>query len=359
MTVAHVVLTLDQGGLEHLVIQVSVQLQRRGVRSVIVVLTDGVLVDDARRQGLDVFVLHKRAGLDLGVIGRLARLLRRERVDIVHSHNFAPLNYGTLAAKLCGLPTLNTRHGRAALTANRLIWALTDAVIAVSEDARRELLVHNRIDARKVHVVLNAVDTSAYALRADARVSRADLGVPADVPVVGTVGRLSPEKDHATLLLAFKALRDAGSPAHLVIVGGGPLEGTLKAQVDALAIGDAVHLPGFRTDVSDLLPLFDVYVLPSRMEGVSLTLLEAMAAGLPVVATHVGGNPEVVVEGVTGCLVEPGEPALLAAALGSLLASPSRRLAMGTRGRERAHEQFDIVRLVDDHVQLYERLLAR
>ncbi len=359
MTVAHVVLTLDQGGLEHLVIQVSRHLQQRGVRSIIIVLTDGVLVEEARRQGLDVFVLHKRAGRDLGVIGRLARLLRRERVDLVHSHNFAPLNYGTLAATLCGLPTVNTRHGRAALTANRLIWALTNAVIAVSEDAKRELLVHNRVAERKVHVVLNAVDTSAYALRADARVGRADLGVPEDVPVVGTVGRLSPEKDHATLLQAFTALRAAGSPAHLVIVGGGPLEAALTAQVGALGIADAVHLLGFRTDVSDLLPLFDLYVLPSRMEGVSLTLLEAMAARLPVVATRVGGNPEVVVDGVTGSLVEPGEPVPLAAALGALLDDRAGRLAMGSRGHERVHERFDMARLVDDHVRLYERLVRR
>ncbi len=358
MTVAHVVLTLDQGGLEHLVIQVSLQLQRRGIRSVVVVLTDGVLVDEARRKGLDVFVLHKRDGRDLGLIVRIARVLRRERVDVVHSHNFAPLNYGTLAAKLCGLPTVNTRHGRAALTASRVIWALTDAVIAVSEDAKRELLAYNRIDARKVHVLLNAVDTAAYATRAAGGLRRADVGLPEVVPVVGTVGRLSPEKDHATLLTAFKTVREAGSPAHLVIVGGGPLAATLTTQVGALALGHCVHLLGFRTDVSELLPLFDIYVLPSRMEGVSLTLLEAMSAGLPVVATRVGGNPEVVVDGDTGVLVEPADSRTLADAIGALLANEPRRLSMGARGRARAFGQFGIDRLVEAHMQLYKRLLA-
>ena len=127
---------------------------------------------------------------------------------------------------------------------------------------------------------------------------------------------------------------------------------TLKAH-------DAVHLLGFRTDVSDLLPLFDVYVLPSRMEGLSLALLEAMAASLPVVVTRVGGNPEVVVDGVTGLLVEPGEPAPLAAALGALLDDRPARIALGSRGREHVHERFDMARLVDDHVRLYERLVRR
>jgi glycosyltransferase involved in cell wall biosynthesis len=122
-------------------------------------------------------------------------------------------------------------------------------------------------------------------------------------------------------------------------VGGGPLEAALTAQVGALGIADAVHLLGFRTDVSDLLPLFDVYVLPSRMEGLSLALLEAMAASLPVVVTRVGGNPEVVVDGVTGLLVEPGEPGPLAAALGALL---DDRCRIANGGREHVHERFDM-----------------
>ena len=358
MTVAHVVLTLDHGGLEHLVIQLSVQLQRRGIRSVIVVLTDGALVGEARRQGIDVFVLGKREGLDLTVIPRLARVLRRERADVVHSHNFAPLNYGTLAAKLCGLRTLNTRHGRAAITASRLIWALTDGVIAVSEDAKRELLAHNRIAAHKVHVVLNAVDTTVYRERRGGVLRRIELGLPEGVPIVGTVGRLSPEKDHATLLEAVKMMRDAGSTAHLAIVGGGPLEAALTTQVEALGLQESVHMLGFRTDVPAVLSLLDVYVLPSRMEGVSLTLLEAMSAGLPVVATRVGGNPEVVVEGATGLLVEPGEPRQLAAALQSLLGDEARRLTLGADGRRRVDETFSMERFVDAHVQLYERLRA-
>ncbi len=357
MTVAQVVLTLDQGGLEHLVIQLSAHLQRRGLRSLIVVLTDGVLVEAAKRQGLDVIVLGKREGFDPRLVFQLARLFRREHVDIVHSHNFAPLIYGAMAATLSGARTVNTRHGRAALRTHRFIWSLTHRVIAVCEDTRRQLLVHNRIAPGKVDVLLNAIDTAPYAARNPAA-TRAGTPLPAGVPVIGTVGRLSEEKDHETLLTAFRMLRDTGVEAHLAIVGGGPLQPALRARVSALGLDNCVHLLGFRTDVSALLPLFDVYVLPSKMEGVSLTLLEAMAAGLPVVATRVGGNPEVVIEGQTGLLVEASQPAALAAALTALLEHPDSSAAMGARGRARALEHFGIDRLVDAHVHLYERVLA-
>jgi len=352
--VAHVVLTLDHGGLEYLAIQMSEHLQRRGIRSPIVVLTEGALIGEARRRGIETFVMHKRRGFDVRLIFALRRLLRDQAVDVLHTHNFAPLIYGSLAARLCGAGTVNTRHGRAALRTHPLIWALTDRVVAVSEDARRELVRHNRIRPDKVRVVINAIDLTRYApASAPSRERRRELGLPPDELVCGIVGRLSPEKDHRTLLTAMGALGRSGSSSHLVIVGGGPLEGELKALVQSLGLEERVHFLGFRSDVAELLPLFDLFVLSSREEGISLTLIEAMAAGLPIVATRVGGNPEVVVDGETGLLVEAGQPEALAAALGSLLGDPDTRMRMGRRGREVALRRFDIERLIDEYQAIY------
>jgi glycosyltransferase involved in cell wall biosynthesis len=354
VTVAQVVLTLDHGGLEYLAIQMSEHLQSRGIRSPIVVLTEGALVGEARRRGVDVFVMHKRKGFDVGLIFALRRLLRSEGVQVLHSHNFAPLIYGSLAARLCGIGTVNTRHGRAALKTHPLIWALTDRVVAVSEDARRELMRHNRIRADKVRVIINAIDLTRYKAEGPPQPERRrELGIPAHVPLCGIVGRLSAEKDHRTLLLALDVLRKSGSLAHLVIVGGGPLEGELKSLVESLGLSESVHFLGFRSDVAQLLPLFDVFVLSSTEEGISLTLIEAMAAGLPIVATRVGGNPEVVVEGETGVLIEAGQPEALASALESLLGDPDRRTRMGLRGREVATQRFDIKRLIDEYQAIY------
>jgi glycosyltransferase involved in cell wall biosynthesis len=358
--VAHVVLTLDHGGLEYLAIQMSEHLQRRGVRSPIVVLTDGALIGEARRRGIDTFVMHKRRGFDVRLIFALRRLLRSQGIDVLHTHNFAPLIYGSLAARLCGIGTVNTRHGRAALKTSPLIWALTDRVVAVSEDARRELVTHNRIRADKVRVIVNAIDLTGYKVTAPlSSERRREFGIPAGVPVCGIVGRLSPEKDHRTLLLALDALRKSGSPAHLVIVGGGPLEGELKALVQSLGLGERVHFLGFRSDVAELLPMFDLFVLSSTQEGISLTLIEAMAAGLPIVATRVGGNPEVVIDGETGLLVEAGQPAALAVALGSLLGDSEARTRMGRRGREVAMRMFDIERLIDEYHAIYAEIAPR
>ena len=354
MTVAHVVLTLDHGGLEHLAIQMSEHLQRRGIRSPIMVLTDGALVEEARKRGIDTFVMRKRRGFDVRLIFALRRLLREQGVDVVHTHNFAPLIYGSLAARLCGMGTVNTRHGRAALKMHPLIWALTDRVVGVSEDARVELMRHNRIRADKVRVIINAIDLSAYKAEAPPSAARRlELGIPADVPVCGIVGRLSPEKDHRTLLLALDALRTSGSSAHLVVVGGGPLEAELKSLARCLGLDQRVHFLGFRSDVAELLPLLDLFVLSSTEEGVSLTLIEAMAAGLPIVATRVGGNPEVVIDGETGVLVEARQPIALAAAIGALLADPAARTRMGRHAREVAMRKFDIERLIDEYQAIY------
>jgi len=360
--IAHIVLTLDRGGLERLVIQKSRGLQQRDVRCLIIALKGGALADEARQAGVETILMGKPDGFTPTTVPTLARLLRAHGVDVVHTHNMAPLFYGTLAARLCGLPSLNTRHGRTPERAHRLVWALADRVVAVSEDARRELLRHNRIADHKLHVILNGIDLSGFAegRRSEAVApARARLGLPLDAPVVGTVGRLAAVKDHETLLRAFGLLRQGGSDAHLAVIGGGPLEADLKSRVRALGLDGVAHIVGPHADVPHLLPALDVFVLSSLSEGISLALIEAMAAGLPVVATRVGGNPEVVVEGRTGLLVEPSQPEALRSALLRVLSDRAAAQVMGVQGRRRALEMFGLERMLDRYVALYEEVRSR
>ena len=355
MNVAHLVLTLNFGGLEQLVIQLSEELKRRGIESSIIALTEGALLDEANRRGVRSLALHKKSGLRPALPLRLARVLREMQVDILHTHNFAPLIYGTLAAKLSKIPTINTRHGRAALRTYAWVWSLTDCVVAVSHDARTELLRHNSIRSDKVSVIWNGIDLSPYRAAPSTDIRR-ELGLPGDVPLIGTVGRLSEEKDHATLLRAFRTVLDHGIAAKLLIAGGGAMEEPLKNLARELAVDAHVHFLGFRRDVPAVLQGCDLYVQSSRMEGVSLTLIEAMAAGLPVVATRVGGNPEVVQDGETGALVPPADPVAFAAAMTAILRDREAARRLGEAGRRRAYEVFSIDVMVDAYMQLYERV---
>ena len=360
MVVGQVVLTLNPGGQEFLVLELADRLQRRGWRSPIVTISGGALVPEAHRRGIETFDIGKPEGFHPAALVRLARLLRRERLDVVHTHNMAPLIYGVLSARLLGIPAINTRHGRAALSAHPLLWRLTSRVAAVSEDARRALLRHNRIRADKVRVVLNGTDVEAFGTPSRGRdATRANLGIASSDYVFGVVARLAPEKDHATLLDAFHRVVTSGHRARLLVIGGGPLEGSLAQRSAQLGIADHVHFLGFRRDIPDLLAALDAFVLSSTMEGVSLTLLEAMSAGLPVVATRVGGNPEVVLEGETGLLVPAGDPLALADAMVQLYGDRARAAAFGRSGRDRARRQFDIERMVDAYVGLYKEALGQ
>jgi sugar transferase (PEP-CTERM/EpsH1 system associated) len=360
MTVAQVVLTLDPGGQEFLVIELAARLQAQGHRSPIIALSEGALVDAARARGIETFALGKRPGFDVRLLWRLHRLLRQLRCDVIHTHNFGPLIYGALAGRSLNTPVINTRHGRAALSTNRWIWKLTSHVVAVSQDARRELLRHNNLPATKVTVILNGIDVQSYRrARADDHSLRQSLGIADEDCVFICVARLSPEKGHDTLIDAFAVVLRAAPRSRLVIVGGGKMEAALKEQAERLGIGGCVHFLGFRDDVAAVLHSADAFVLASLMEGVSLTLLEAMAAGLPIVTTAVGGNPEVVVDGETGILVPARDAKSFAEGMRRICSDRTLAEELGQRGQARAFSQFDIGSMIDAYLAVYAAAVSR
>lgn len=323
----------------------------------------GVLAPELARIGVPLALIRRRPGLDATLPLRLAAWLHRRRAALVHTHNASPHLYGALAARLLGLPILHTKHGRNApevrrkVLLNRLASALTDRVIAVSADAARVAVEIERVDPRKVVVLPNGVDTLEIKPGGDVRAARAALSVPLGGFHVGCVARLEEVKDHRTLLEAFALFRAARPDAHLTLIGGGSLHAALEDRAAELGLAGAVTFAGERREVAPLYAAFDVFALSSRSEGTSLTLLEAAAAGLPIVATRVGGNADVVADGRSGILVPPRDPEAFARALLHLADRPDRS-AIGAAGRALVEQGFSAERMVKAYQALYAELLG-
>jgi glycosyltransferase involved in cell wall biosynthesis len=343
LNVVHVVESLEVGGLERVVLSLArwQAAQGHAVR-IICLFHAGALAGEAAAAGIAVAVADKSTGLDLPAVARLRRLLGPSRVDVMHTHNAVAHYYAALAA--VGLRVgriVNTRHGMSPSSGRRLrllyrlALAGTASVAAVCQAARDEFVRSARLPASKLVVVPNGVPVERIEARSDAarQALLAELGRPADVFLVGTVGRLSPVKDHFILLEVVATLRRSGRAVDLVIVGDGETRAALERAVLQHDLGDCVHLLGMRADVPRLLAAMDAFVLPSLSEGYSLALVEASAAALPLVATRVGGNAEILADETTGLLVEPRDAAGIAAALARLADDPALRERLGSAGR--------------------------
>jgi glycosyltransferase involved in cell wall biosynthesis len=346
LRVAHVTLGLDVGGQEKLLVEFARHADRGRFDLTFVCLGGrGKLAGAVEACGWPVVALDAPPGLRPGLVPRLAGLFRRRRIDLVHTHDDKPLLYAPLAARLARVPrVVHTRHHghlpwlrrrHAAMT--RLAARLTSQFVCVSDDSAR-LTAGDGVRAR---TIWNGIDMSRFSYT----------GPRADGPVVA-VGRLSPEKDHPTLLRAV-ALAGRAAPLRWEVAGNGPCRAALERLAAELGLGDRVRFLGEVADVPALLGRASVFVLPSLTEGLSLTLLEATARGLPVVATRVGGNPEVVVDGETGLLVPPGAPAALAGAVLRLLDDPATARRLGAAGRRRVETHFDVRRMVAEYETLY------
>jgi glycosyltransferase involved in cell wall biosynthesis len=238
---------------------------------------------------------------------------------------------------------------------NRVAAAFSDRVVAVSDDARKVALEVERIEPHRLVMIRNGVDTTKVC-PGDGTAMRQTLGVAEDAFHIGCVARLSLEKDHATLLHALAILHARLPHARLTLVGDGALRADLEGLVERLGLREVVKFVGFTNDVASFLPAFDVFALASRTEGTSLTMLEAAAAALPIVATRVGGNAEIVVDGESGLLVPAGQPRAFADALEAVAMREDRR-AMGARGRADVVARYDLAKMVAAYDTLYAEVL--
>jgi glycosyltransferase involved in cell wall biosynthesis len=328
----------------------------------------GEVEDELRAGGVSVRSLGVGARLSsartLRAIVTAARALRRGRFDVVHGYQWRPALVGALAGRLAGVPLRLaskrslTGDDRQAGRAWRHIARQVDTVI-VNADALRVEGEQRGMRCRWA-LLQNGVDTEHFRLAPPDPDARAALGLDPQRPVVGTIGRLEDRKGHDQLLRAAGTMLAGGNGRRpqIVIVGDGPLREKLQAQAESLGVADSVRFAGTVADVRPSLAAMDVFVMPSHAEGMSNALMEAMAAARPVVATAVGGNTEVVVDGKTGVLIPPADPAAIADAIAGLLRDPARAAGLGAAAREFVTKRFGARARVAELEQLYQERLA-
>jgi sugar transferase (PEP-CTERM/EpsH1 system associated) len=299
---------------------------------------------------------------------RLARIMREYRPHIVHTRNWGAIE-AVMAAKLASVPVvIHSEHGYevdmlAGLPLRRRLfrraaYAMGDAVFALTKELRDFHARQAWISRERMGVIYNGVDTQRFAPAGEARSGiRKEFGIPEESCVSGSVGRLVPIKDHPTLLKAA-ALLGEKVDVRVLLVGSGPEREKLE-KFATEKLRDRVYFAGDSSRVSEMLNAMDVFVLPSLKEGMSNTLLEAMACGLPVLATNVGGNPEIVQDNVDGCLFQPGDVQWLADKLNQLASDPALVHQLGTAARNRAIDSFSLSRMLDTYRSLYLALAAR
>jgi len=357
---------LGPGGAERLLVSFGAKADRErfDLRAAYLLPWKNHLVGDLGALGVPAVCLDGRREVDPRWVRRLRDLVRHQHIDVVHVHS--PLVAAVARPALRALPRQDrpalmgtehnvwSSHHPATRWANRLTLPLEDVTIAVSDEVRASM--PPRL-ARRTEVVIHGVDVDAIAGRRGEREgARAELGVGDDGLVVVTVANLRAQKDYPTMLQAARRLADAGEPVHFVSVGQGPLAGQLEAERDRLGLGERFRFLGYREDPIRVLVAADVFCLSSRFEGLPISMLEAMAAGLPVVATRVGGVPSVITDGREGRLVPAGDPAALAAAVAEM-GEPELRGHRAAAAGERVRD-FGIDRAVQRQQELYESLAA-
>jgi len=306
---------------------------------------------------------------------KLAAYLKRHRIQLFHAQGFYPNVFGIPAARLAGTPVTvasirDQGDSRTPLQglAQRIACGLADGIVVNAEVVRRQLVAEG-YSPEKIHVIHNGVDLSRFAAKDPRSGIRQELRLPPDAPLVAVVSRLSPLKGieyflEAAVLVAgrfprvrFLVVGDGCVKKSDSVVENGEYRGTLQRRAERLGLGRCVVFTGFRLDVPEILAQVSVSVLPSLSEALSNALLESMAAGVPVVATTVGGNPEVVEDGITGLMVPPRDPAMLARAICHLLERPEEAARFGQTGRQRVNEHFSLDRMVQRTERLYLNLL--
>ena len=372
--VAHVVHRFAVGGMENGLVNLVNRLDPQRYRHTIIALTD---VTEFRSRitasNVELVAMDKRPGKDPRAYLRLMSFLRHARPAIVHTRNIGTLD-AVFVARLAGVRVrVHGEHGwdmhdlqgrsRKYRFLRRICAPFVQRFIAVSVDLAEWLHESTGIARGRITHIVNGVDCERFQPRSQDRSNlTSGLDIPADAIVVGTVGRLEAVKGHEQLLRAWplveRRLAAAGRAARLLIVGDGSLRNTLEALARELGIAERVIFTGMRTDIPQLLQAMDVFVLPSLNEGISNTLLEAMACGVPVVANRVGGNPELIDDRVTGLLVDAGDNQRMAEAIATLVLDDKLRATMAAAARQRAVAEFSLETMVQRYDDLYREVLA-
>ena len=366
--VFHLIKSLGRGGAETLLVETlrAGDRSRFEYRYGYFLPWKDALVSSLQAEGADVVCFGARSNLTILLAARrVAGHLRRCRADVLHCHLPIAGVVGRVAGKLAGVPVVYSEHNKMeryhpfTRRLNLSTWGWQDRVIAVSSDVAESVRAHARSDVR-VEVVLNGVDVHRFdRCRVDAAALRRELGIPLGAPVVGTVAVFRTQKRLDQWLEAARALLEVYPDARFLLVGDGPLRAELSARADSLGLNGAVHWAGLQSDVRPYLAAMDVYLMSSAVEGLPIALLEAMAMRCVVVATSVGGIPEVVVDGRNGFLVPAGRPDVFAEVTGRVLRSPSALARVADEARRTVEERFSIRKMTEQLEAAYQDVVSR
>lgn len=370
-TICALIHRMGIGGAEVLASQMARDLSER-YRFVFACMDEvGPLGEELIQSGSVVTCLQRRPGIDLQCAARLRRFMEDEQVDLVHAHQYTSFFQALVARRLGRRPPIVfTEHGRHVPDLpswkrglfNRAMLGRSDRVVGVGQSVRDALICIEGLPASRVSVIYNGIPLQRFRhdkSRAEAfRTSHRSLaGVSDSDFVLIQVARLDYLKDHITAINTVREMVERGRPVRLLLVGEGPRRPEIEDHIASLQLQEHVTLLGERRDVGELLPMADALLLTSINEGIPLTVIEAMAAGLPVVATHVGGLPEIVDDGVTGFLAPAKDPVALADRIECLMESPELRQHFGERGQTEATRRFSIEAMHQGYCRLYEELL--
>jgi glycosyltransferase involved in cell wall biosynthesis len=366
-TLLHLIDTGGPGGAETIFLNVVTGLDAQRWRSVAVVPVRDWLWHALQEHGVEPLLLPTRGSFDWRYLSAIARLSRQQRVDLVQSHLLTTAVYANLAARPWQLPVVSTFHGQNDVVASgsyraakfRILRRRRSTCVFVSESLRRWFVSHQGIDRGQARVIHNGIDCQQFRPGREPAV-RGELGASSEDVLIGAVGNLRVPKDYPTFIRAAALLAPRSARYRFVIVGA--MDASIRAELERmrreLNLEDRVMLAGFRNDIEKVLNALDIYALSSSSEGFSLTTVQAMASGLPVVATRCGGPEETVVHGETGLLVPPRAPEALADAVHELSHDEPRRRAFARAGRARAVQHFSIAGMVNAYAALYDACLA-
>lgn len=367
--IMYIVHSLGVGGTERLVYKMVRNLKDRGIYSSVCCLDYlGTWGEELLSSGFQVFVLERKTGIDLSISQKIKTIIKREQPDILHAHQYTPYFYTANSVFSFNRPrVVFTEHGRffpdkvriKRVIFNQFAQYFTDAIVGVCEFTKDVSLGrYEKFSRNRIKVINNGINPEEFLLGIDVNLKKKSLGLNPEEKIIGVVGRLCEVKNHRLLIRAFAEVRKYINNAKLLIVGDGGLRNELENFSKELTLGDDILFLGERSDIPELMGIFDLFALSSDLEASNLAVLEAMASGLPVVATNVGGNPELVVDGETGILVQRGDDKKFASAVIRILQNPELKKQMGFSGRQRVIERFTFNRMMEEYIALYESLLS-
>jgi glycosyltransferase involved in cell wall biosynthesis len=349
------------GGLQQVVVNICKTIDREKYDvSVLCLRNLGEYVPEIEKLGIKVFLLPLKNSTDYLSFLKVAKILRQQKIDVIHTHNSQPMIDGTIGALLAGVKSIvHTEHGtifpdkKRYMVAEWFVSHFIYKIVGVSEPTAKNLEHFLKINPKKILTIMNGIDGQKFDIKIDAAKKRQELGLNKNDIILGTIGRLVMEKGYTYLLKAMHLIMHHCPQIKLLIVGDGYLSNSLKNEAATLNLNNNVIFTGNRLDVPELLKIFDIFILSSISEGLPIVLLEALAAKCPIIATDVGGIPKVITNGINGSLIPAKNPALLGEEILKLVKNRNIRERYVENGVSIFNEKFDVKKMTQKYEKLY------